>query len=99
MNLKTIQTIIGGIFGIAAGVAGVVIGIMKSEAAYIVIGVAFLAATGYALLAGLSASPRGSLPPNPKVGAKFMGLSDRQLLIVGAILLVGFVVGGILLAL
>jgi hypothetical protein len=93
-----VKTIAGGVAGAAAGVVGVVIGIMQSEPGAIVIGVAFLAVTVIALVAGATASPRGSLPPKPSIGAKFLGVPDAAFWVIVAILVVAFIVGGILLA-
>lgn len=95
MNIKTVAGAIG---GAAAGVVGVVIGIVSAEPGAIVIGVAFLAVTVIALVAGATATPTGSLPPRPSIGAKFLGVPDGAFWIIAAILLVAFVVGGILLA-
>jgi hypothetical protein len=93
-----IKTIAGGIGGAAAGVAGIVIGITSAGVGAIVIGVAFLAVTAIALIAGATATPQGSLPPKPSIGAKFLGVPDGAFWLIVAILVVGLVIGGILLA-
>lgn len=93
-----IKTIAGGIFGAAAGVAGIVIGVLQSEPGAVVIGVAFIVVTVIALVAGATAKPDGKLPPNPRIGAKFLGVPDPAFWVIVAILLVAFVIGGILLA-
>jgi hypothetical protein len=93
-----VKTIAGGVAGAAAGVVGVVIGITQSAVGAVVIGVAFLAVTVIALVAGATATPQGSLPPKPSIGAKFLGVPDGAFWLIAAILVVGLVVGGILLA-
>lgn len=94
-----VKTIAGAIAAAAAGVAGIVVGALQSQPGFIVIGVAFLLVTAFALVVGATASPRGSLPPKPSIGAKFFGLPDWATLVVAGILVVGFVVGGLMLAL
>jgi hypothetical protein len=96
MNIKTV---VGGVCGAAAGVVGVVIGIMQPEPGALVIGAAFLVVTVIALVAGATAEPKGSLPPKPSVGAKFLGVPDGAFWLIAAVLVVAFIVGGILLAL
>lgn len=98
MNFTTAQTVVGGIGGVAAGVAGIVVGAIQGQPGFIVIGVAFLAAVIFALILGATASPRGALPPKWKIGAKFFALPEWALLVVGLILVVGGVSGGVLLA-
>ena len=93
-----VKTIAGGVLAAAAGVAGVVAGVLQKEPGFVVIGVAFGFVTVFALLVGATASPRGSLPPKISFGAKFMGLPDWAMYVVIVVLVVGLVVGGILLA-
>lgn len=94
-----VKTIAGSVGGVAAGVVAIVLGAINSEPGAIVIGVAFLAAAIIAIIAGATASPTGSLPPKPSIGGKFMGVPDPAFWLIVAILVVGLVVGGILLAL
>jgi hypothetical protein len=93
-----VKTIAGGVLAAAAGVAGIVVGVMQSEPGFIVIGVAFAIVTVFALIVGATASPRGSLPPKVSFGAKFMGLPDWAMWVVTIVLVLGLVIGGILLA-
>lgn len=96
-KIKLVLSVIGYILGAAAGITAIVVGAMQSEAGFIVIGVAFLAAVVVAFIAGAVASPRGSVS-GPKYGAKFTP-PDWAWWVALGILVVGFVVGGILLAL
>ncbi len=95
-TIKSILTIVGYIFGIAAGIAAVVAGVMQEEAGFIVIGVAFLAAVIVAIVAGAVAQPRGSIG-NREIGAKFWP-PDWAWYVSAAIIVVGVVVGAILIA-
>lgn len=95
-TIKLALSIVGYILGAAAGVTAIVVGAMQSEAGFIVIGVAFLAAVVVALIAGATASPRGSVS-GPKYGAKFTP-PDWAWWVAAGILVVGVVIGGILLA-
>lgn len=96
-TLKQVGTVIGYLLGLAAGVAGIVVGVMRSEAGFIVVGIAFLAAVVVAFVAGATASPKGKLPPKVEFGAKFTP-PDWAWYICAGIVVVGLVVGGILLA-
>jgi hypothetical protein len=95
MNIKTIA---GGIGAAAAGAAAIIIGVSAARVGPIVIGAAFLAATAIALIAGATATPQGSPPPNASIGGKFLGVPDTAFWLIVAILVVGMVVGAILLA-
>ncbi|GAB3271115.1 hypothetical protein [Microbacterium lacusdiani] len=95
-TVKLVLTIAGYILGVAAGVTAVVVGIMRSEAGFIVIGVAFLAAVAVAFIAGATATPHASLQPS--YGGKFVP-PDWAWYVAAGILVVGLVAGGILLAL
>ncbi len=94
-----VKTIAGSIAAAAAGVAGIVAGVLQPQPGFIVIGIAFLIVTVFALVIGATASPRGSLPPKPSIGAKFFGLPDWASMVVMGVLVVGFVVGGLMIAL
>ncbi|GAA1974895.1 hypothetical protein [Microbacterium pumilum] len=96
-KIKLVLSVVGYILGAAAGVTAIVVGAMQSEAGYIVIGIAFLAAVVVAFIAGATASPRGSVS-GPKYGAKFTPPDWAWWVAVG-IIVVGMVIGGILLAL
>jgi hypothetical protein len=96
-SLKLGMTIVGYILGAAAGVTGIVVGIMQGEPGFVVIGVAFLAAVAVAFIAGATATPQASLPPKVKYGGKFTP-PDWAWYISAGILVVGIVVGAILLA-
>jgi hypothetical protein len=96
-TIKRALSIIGYILGAAAGVTAIVVGAMQSEPGFIVIGVAFLGAVAVALIAGAVASPQGSVS-GPKYGGKFTP-PDWAWWVAAGILVVGFVIGGILLAL
>ncbi|MGC5172606.1 hypothetical protein ACLQ2Q_18370 [Microbacterium sp. DT81.1] len=96
-KLKLALSVVGYILGAAAGVAGIVAGIMQSEAGFIVIGVAFLAAVVVAFIAGATATPKGGLPPKIEFGGKFTP-PDWAWYIAAGIIVVGLIVGGILLA-
>jgi hypothetical protein len=93
-----IKTIAGGIGAAAAGVAAIIAGVSGVGLGAIVIGVAFLAVTTIALIAGATATPQGSPPPNASIGGKFLGVPETAFWLIVAILVVGLVVGGILLA-
>lgn len=95
-TIKTGMTIAGYVLGAAAGVTGIVVGIMQGEPGFVVIGVAFLAAVAVAFIAGATATPKGALPPNVKYGGKFTP-PDWAWYVAAAILVVGLIVGGILL--
>lgn len=96
MNIKTILTVAGYILGAAAGVTGIVVGAIRAEAGYIVMGVAMLAAVAVAFISGAAAEPTGSIS-GPRYGGKFFP-PDWAWWVAAGILVVGFVVGGILLA-
>jgi hypothetical protein len=95
-TIKSILTIVGYIFGIAAGIGGIVVGAMKGEAGFIVIGVAFLAAVIVAIVAGAVAEPTGSISDR-EVGGKFTP-PDWAWYVSAGIIVVGVVVGAILIA-
>lgn len=96
-TLKLGMTIVGYILGAAAGVTGIVVGVMQGEPGFVVIGIAFLAAVAVAFIAGATATPQASLPPKVKYGGKFTP-PDWAWYIAAGILVVGVVVGAILLA-
>lgn len=95
-TIKTILTVVGYIFGLVAGVAGIVVGVMQKQAGFIVIGVAFLAAVVFAFIAGAVAEPTGSISDR-EVGGKFTP-PDWAWWVSAGIVVVGCIVGGILLA-
>lgn len=96
-KVKLALSVLGYILGAAAGVAGIVVGIIRSEAGFVVIGVACLAAVAVAFVAGATATPTGSISKR-EFGGKFVP-PDWAWWVAAGILVVGFVVGGILLAL
>lgn len=96
-KIKFVLSVLGYILGAAAGVAAIVAGIRQSEAGFIVIGVAFLAAVVVAFIAGATASPRGALPPKVEGAGKFTP-PDWAWYVAAAIIVVGLIVGAILLA-
>lgn len=96
-TIKRVLSIVGYVLGAAAGVAGIVVGAMRSEPGFIVIGVAFLAAVVVAFIAGATAKPTGSISDR-EFGGKFTP-PDWAWYVAAGILVVGCVVGGILLAL
>lgn len=96
-TVKVGMTIVGYILGAAAGVTGIVVGVMQGEPGFVVIGIAFLAAVAVAFIAGATATPQASLPPKVKYGGKFTP-PDWAWYIAAGILVVGVVVGAILLA-
>jgi len=95
-TIKSILTIVGYIFGVAAGVIAIVVGAIQKQAGFIVIGVAFLAAVIVAIVAGAVAEPSGSISDR-EIGAKFTP-PDWAWWVSAGILVVGCVIGGILLA-
>ncbi|GAA1957225.1 hypothetical protein [Microbacterium deminutum] len=95
-TLKLILSILGYVLGAAAGITAIVVGAMRSQAGFIVIGIAFLAAVVVAFIAGATATPQGSVS-GPKYGGKFVP-PDWAWWVAAGILVVGFVIGGILLA-
>lgn len=96
-TINTGMTVAGFVLGAAAGVAGIVVGIIQAEPGFIVIGVAFLAAVAVAFVAGATARPQGALPPKIKFGGKFTPPTWAWY-VAAAILVVGLIIGGILLA-
>lgn len=95
-TLKSIMTVVGYIFGVVAGVGGIIVGAIQKEAGFIVIGVAFLAAVVVAFISGAAAQPTGSIARR-EVGGKFTP-PDWAWWVCAGIVVVGCVVGGILLA-
>ncbi|MGV8850296.1 MAG: hypothetical protein ACOH16_12215 [Propionibacteriaceae bacterium] len=95
-TIKSILTIVGYIFGIAAGIAAVAAGVIQEEVGFIVIGVGFLAAVIVAIIAGAVAQPTGSIARR-EIGAKFTP-PDWAWWVCAGILVVGCVIGGILIA-
>ncbi|MFH8250588.1 hypothetical protein ACH3VR_09520 [Microbacterium sp. B2969] len=95
-KLKVALSVAGYVLGTAAGITAIVVGAIQSQPGFIVIGVAFLGAVVVAFIAGAVASPRGSIS-GPKYGAKFTP-PDWAWWVAAGILVVGFVIGGILLA-
>ena len=93
-----VKTIVGGVCAAAAGAAAIVVGVRGAGLGPIVIGVAFLAVTAIALIAGATATPQGSPPPSASIGGKFLGVPDSAFWLIVAILVVGLAVGAILLA-
>jgi hypothetical protein len=95
-TIKSILTIVGYIFGIVAGIGAIVVGVMKKEPGFIVIGVAFLAAVIVAIIAGAVAEPTGSISGR-EIGGKFTP-PDWAWYISAGIVVVGVVVGAIMIA-
>ena len=95
-TIKKILTIAGYILGLVAGIGTIVVGSMKKEAGFIVIGVAFLAAVVVAIVAAAVAEPTGSISDR-EVGGKFTP-PDWAWYVSGAIVVVGVVVGAIMIA-
>lgn len=96
-TIKTGMTIAGFALGAAAGVTAIVVGIIQGEAGFVVIGVAFVAAVIVALVAGATAKPKAALPPKIEYGGTFTP-PDWAWYVAAAILVVGLIVGGVLLA-
>ena len=90
-----VRTVAGYLGGLAAGAAGIVAGVMQEEVGFIIIGVAFLVAVAIAFTVRATATPKIT---RSSVGGKFMELPDGALYTVGGVLLVGFVLGGIIIA-
>jgi hypothetical protein len=95
-TIKSILTVVGYIFGIAAGIIAIVVGAIQKQAGFIVIGVAFLAAVVFAIIAGAVAEPTGSISDR-EIGAKFTP-PDWAWWVCAGIIVVGGVVGAIMLA-
>ncbi len=95
-TIKSILTVVGYIFGIAAGIIAIVVGAIQKQAGFIVIGVAFLAAVIFAIIAGAVAEPTGSISGR-EIGAKFTP-PDWAWWVCAGIIVVGCVIGAILLA-
>lgn len=96
-KIKLALSVVGYLFGAAAGITGIVVGIMQSQPGFIVIGVAFLAAVVVAFIAGATATPTGSVSGR-KYGGKFTP-PDWAWWVAAGIIVVGMVVGGLMLAL
>lgn len=95
-TIKSILTIVGYIFGIVAGIGTIVLGVIKKEPGFIVIGVGFLAAVVVAIVAAAVAEPTGSISGR-EVGGKFTP-PDWAWYISAGIVVVAVVVGAIMIA-
>lgn len=96
-TIKTILTVVGYVFGIVAGIAAIVVGVIQKHPGFLVIGAAFLAAVVVAFVSAATAEPGGSISER-RVTGKFTP-PDWAWWVCAGIVVLGCLVGGLMLAL
>ncbi|HET7724187.1 MAG TPA: hypothetical protein VFK68_06085 [Propionibacteriaceae bacterium] len=96
-TIKTILTVVGYIFGVVAGIAAIVVGIVQKHPGFLVIGGAFLAAVVVAFATAATARPDGSISDR-RVAGTFTP-PDWAWWVCAGIVVLGCLVGGLMLAL